>query len=215
MCKTKKILGYALIRYPDSPKFDWGRIQINSSCNCEIMRKYYPHYWIHDILSAILDSTWWRHQMETFSPLLALYAGNSLVTGEFPSQRPVTRNFDVFFDLRLEKNGCVNNREAGALRRHRAYYDVIVMIIPMGWCKKDVTKLRYQRSYVFLALTQSIWSAHWGPCKMDAMSQTTVWNACSLMKKFSFLLEFIWNLFPLVHLIISHYGSNNHMVPNK
>ena len=26
---------------------------------------------------------------------------NSPVTGEFPSQRPVTRSFDVFFDLRL------------------------------------------------------------------------------------------------------------------
>ena len=46
--------------------------------------------------------TWWRHQMETFSALLAICAGNSPVTGEFPSQRPVTRSFDVFFDLRLE-----------------------------------------------------------------------------------------------------------------
>ena len=25
------------------------------------------------------------------------------VTNEFPAQRPVTRNFDVFFDLRLNK----------------------------------------------------------------------------------------------------------------
>ena len=40
--------------------------------------------------------------METLSALLALYAGNSSVNGEFPSQRPVTRIFDVFFDLRLE-----------------------------------------------------------------------------------------------------------------
>ena len=47
--------------------------------------------------------TWWRHQMETFSALLALCAGNSPVTGEFPSQRPVTWCFDVFFDLRLNK----------------------------------------------------------------------------------------------------------------
>ena len=35
--------------------------------------------------------------METFSALLAFCAGNSPVTGEFPSQRPVTRSFDVFF----------------------------------------------------------------------------------------------------------------------
>ena len=46
---------------------------------------------------------WWRHQMETFSALLALCAGNSPVTGKFPSQRPVTWSFDVFFDLRLNK----------------------------------------------------------------------------------------------------------------
>ena len=44
---------------------------------------------------------WWRHQMEAFSALLDHCAGNSPVTGEFPSQRPVTRSFDVFFDLCL------------------------------------------------------------------------------------------------------------------
>ena len=63
--------------------------------------------------------------METFSALLAICEGNSPVTGEFPSQRPVTRSFGVFFDLRL--NGLVNGREAGDLRRNRAYYDVTLM----------------------------------------------------------------------------------------
>ena len=38
--------------------------------------------------------------MEKFSALLTICAGNSPVTGEFPSQRPVTRSFDVFLDLR-------------------------------------------------------------------------------------------------------------------
>ena len=47
--------------------------------------------------------SWWRNQMETFSALLAICAGNSPVPGEFPTQRPVTRSFDVFFDLRLNK----------------------------------------------------------------------------------------------------------------
>ena len=46
---------------------------------------------------------WWRHQMEAFSALLAICAGNSPVPGEFPAQKPVTRSFDVFFDLRLNK----------------------------------------------------------------------------------------------------------------
>ena len=47
--------------------------------------------------------SWWRHQMETFSALLALCAGNSPVSGEFPALRPVTRSFDVFFDVHLIK----------------------------------------------------------------------------------------------------------------
>ena len=54
---------------------------------------------------------WWRHQMEAFSALLALCAGNSPVTGEFPSQRPVMRSFDVFFDLRL--NGRFSKQSWG------------------------------------------------------------------------------------------------------
>ena len=49
------------------------------------------------------DIIWWRHQTETFSALLVLCVGTSPVTGEIPSERPVTRSFDVFFDLRLNK----------------------------------------------------------------------------------------------------------------
>ena len=48
-------------------------------------------------------NAWRRHQTETFSALLALCAGNPPVSGEFPSQRPVTRSFDVIFNLRLNK----------------------------------------------------------------------------------------------------------------
>ena len=48
-------------------------------------------------------NSWWRHQMETFSELLALCEGNPSVTGGFLSQRPVTRSFEIFFDLCLNK----------------------------------------------------------------------------------------------------------------
>ena len=47
--------------------------------------------------------SWWRHQMEIFSALLVLCVGNSPAIGEFPAQRPVTRSFGIFFDLRLNK----------------------------------------------------------------------------------------------------------------
>ena len=67
---------------------------------------------------------WWRHQMETFSALLALCAGNSPMTGEFPAQRPVTRSFDVFvFFIYAWTNGWVND-----MRHHRAHYHVTVMV---------------------------------------------------------------------------------------
>ena len=49
------------------------------------------------------DTITWRHHMETFSALLALSVGNPSVTGGFPSQRPLTRSFDVFLDLRVNK----------------------------------------------------------------------------------------------------------------
>ena len=69
---------------------------------------------------------WWRDQMETFSALLAICAGNSPVTGEFPAQRPVTRSSDVFFDLHINK--LLSKQWWGWwLRRHRAHYDVTVM----------------------------------------------------------------------------------------
>ena len=58
---------------------------------------------IWHLARCFTTNLWWRHQMETFSALLALCAGNSPVNGEFPTQRPVTRSFDVFFDLRLNK----------------------------------------------------------------------------------------------------------------
>ena len=41
--------------------------------------------------------------MEIFAAILAIRAGHSPVSGEFPAQRPVTRSFDVFFDLRLNE----------------------------------------------------------------------------------------------------------------
>ena len=80
---------------------------------------------IHEKDSYSPFHTWWRHQMETFSALLALCQWNPPVTGEFPSQRPVTRSFDVFFDLHLKKR--LNKHWATDSRRHRANFDVTVI----------------------------------------------------------------------------------------
>ena len=91
------------------------------------------------VSGIFLSNTWWRHQMEIFSALLARWAGNSPVIGEFPSQRSVTRSFDVFFDL------CVNKRLSKqwlrqwfvtlscSLWRHCnvSHYSTLMVILPM------------------------------------------------------------------------------------
>ena len=93
---TKRTLSYRKI----SNLWDSDSDFSNRSEIWQAPRRQRYHY---NIQSRGFEASWWRHQMETFSALLALCAENSPVTGEFPSQRPVTRSFDVFFDLRLNK----------------------------------------------------------------------------------------------------------------
>ena len=77
--------------------------------------------------------------METFSALLAICAGNSPVPGEFPTQRPVTRSFDVYFDLspnkRLNKHswGWWFETLSGPLWRHSNDYCNVVHDVIIKW----------------------------------------------------------------------------------
>ena len=75
---------------------------------------------------SIYIATWWRHQMETFSALLAICAGNSSVPVNSP-HKGQWRGALMFSLISTSINGWVNNREAGDLRRNRTHYDVIVM----------------------------------------------------------------------------------------
>ena len=74
--------------------------------------KIYIDKYIRSQYITLFCSVWcipsMRHIMmtsskEIFSALLAIYAGNSPVTGEFSAQRLVMRSFGVFFDLHLNK----------------------------------------------------------------------------------------------------------------
>ena len=65
---------------------------------------------------------WWRHQMETFSALLALFSGN------YSPHKGQWRRALMFYLIRTWINGWVNNRKAGDLRRNRVHYDVNVMV---------------------------------------------------------------------------------------
>ena len=71
--------------------------------------------------------SWWRHQMETFSALLALCAGNSPVPVKSP-HKGQWRGALMFSLICARINDWVNNHEAGDLRRHHGHYDVNVMV---------------------------------------------------------------------------------------
>ena len=94
--------------------------------------------------------SWWRHQMENFSALLSICAGNSPVYGEFPTQRPVAWSFDVFFDLRLYKRlskqswGWLFETLSRPLWRHCNVFDIGAIQYSSRyftqWCMREVTK---------------------------------------------------------------------------
>ena len=87
--------------------------------HCEPSVRYPAKFW-----SGYTQTfAWWRHQMETFSTLLAICAGNSPHKGQW-------RGALMFSLICARINGWVNNGEAGDLRRNRAHYDVIVMEMP-------------------------------------------------------------------------------------
>ena len=85
--------------------------------------------------------TRWRHQMETFSALLAIYTGihrspvNSLHKGQW-------RGSLMLSLVCARINGRINNLDAGDLIRHRAHYDAIVMI---GSCWNHAINNHFRR----------------------------------------------------------------------
>ena len=90
---------------------------------------------------------WWLNQMKTFSALLAIFAGNSPVTGEFTPHKGKWRRILMFSLMCAWRNGWVSNGKADDLRRHRAHYDVIVMFTN--------TRKRYMSHLFSLAETLS------------------------------------------------------------
>ena len=75
------------------------------------------------LMTQCHGTPWWRHQMETFSALLAFCAGNSVNS----PHKGQWRGALMFSLICTRINDWVNNREAGYLRRHRGHYDVNVM----------------------------------------------------------------------------------------
>ena len=116
--------------------------------------------------------------METFSAFLAICAGNSPVTGEFPAQRPMMRSFDVFFDLRLNK-GWVNNRDAVMNSGNG---------LALQWnLNQNYTKLSFQENVIckmLAILLKPQWVKPWGWIEWWMTATDLTWtrflNLCML-----------------------------------
>ena len=88
---------------------------------------FHPMWWECSCTEYIpRNMPWWRHQMETFSALLAFCAENSPVPVNSP-HKGQWRGALMFSLICTWINNWVNNAEAGDLRRHRAHCDVSVM----------------------------------------------------------------------------------------
>ena len=140
-------------QYKDVPDI---RLRIYTDAHCKDKMVVRPSYLY--IGNSWTGNTWWRHQMETFDASLAFCAGNWPVTGEIPARRPVTQSFGVSL-ICAWKSGWVNNRDAGDLRRHRAHYNVIVMMVLSYWNSPLISRYitiprecQKSRSVIFLTV---------------------------------------------------------------
>ena len=76
--------------------------------------------WYGVINGILANSTWWFHQMETFSALLAFYVGNSPVTGTKANDMELSCFFNPRLNKWLSKQswGCWFQMPSGSLWHH-------------------------------------------------------------------------------------------------
>ena len=129
-----------------------------------------------DKMAAISQTKFplWRHQMETFSALLAICAGNSPVPGEFP-HKGQWRGVLAFSLICTRINGWVNNGEAGDLRHHRAHYDATVMQMHFLGLKR----LNVKYNFIELCSLGSNWQyaiISWAKALAPHWRQAFIWT---------------------------------------
>ena len=131
-------------------KFTWNHATINSDIELALITvaKSYQYLRSSDILCIslitprnfkisnpgepsvqdnYLSILWYQINYTSKSALLALFEGNPPVAGEFPPQRPVTRSFALFFDLRLNKRLSKQSKRRWC-ETPSQNYDVTVMM---------------------------------------------------------------------------------------
>ena len=132
ICLDLNMLIFVLDTYNEAM---WDICNTCKTVNTDVVHSVWSEFH-HIERTESLIMSWWRHQMETFSAFMAICAGNSPVPGEFPTQRPVTRSFDVYFVLspnkRLSKQswGWWFETLSPPLWRHRNVFFTLLWIWP-------------------------------------------------------------------------------------
>ena len=135
--------------------------------------------------------SWWRHQMETFSALLAICAGNSPVPVQWPGAL-------MFSLICAQINGWVNNGEAGGLRRHRVHYDVIVM------CVYYVGVTNLQCFSHDLIMPPKLW-----PVISKLMCMLDGWNIVPCQLHLDQCVRLFMTVYQVLNLLSMHSGSKS------
>ena len=111
--------------------------------------------------------SWWRHQMETFRRCWPLLRG----IHRWPvnsSHKSQWREALMFSLICAWINSSVNNRETGDLRRHRAHYDVTVMIVVSVFSMYILLYIRHQVELLFLLIES--------PSNLKTMLHISFWS---------------------------------------
>ena len=156
-----------------------------------------------------------RIQTRVLIAVIRLTRGESPpVTGGFPSQRPVTRSFAVFFDLHLKKtnktknNGLANNGDARDLIHHHTHYDVTVTNTFQNSLWKRCTMKILSMSLI------SIWNVQMGRNSSEYIEAWTFYKGPFQVnfhwkKVFVFRRTSHWNMSLCAQLVLSqHLGTN-------
>ena len=126
-----------------------------------------------NIFHQFITHPWWRHQMETFPRYWPFDIRGIHQSPVNSPHKGHWRGALIFSLICAWINGWVNNREAADARRHRAHYDVIVMV---GGFRLTSTAYRSQcyrcvkvirafntQSRSFDILKRGYCLMHWGP----------------------------------------------------
>ena len=170
------------------------------------------HSWASvNTMASWHEDPWWRHQTETFSALLAPCAGNSPVPGEFPTQRPVTRSFDVFFDLcqnkRLSKQswGWWFETQSRPLWRHCNAINVTNPLEKWNPPVTDVTVFPSQSASIIRSFDVSIvvnWTCCWTHSPVD---MPLVWRHCAYEYHLRHDIHALKNIICNTHIVCVYY----------